>query len=770
VFEFFRHDKFDDRNFFNQPPARKSPFKRNQFGASAGGPIATNHTFFFGSYEGLRQRQGIDINSGVLREDQRAAVSDPVSRKLLDLIPLPNTTGPSGEGRFVGSATAPVDIDQVTGDLRQTLGQNDTFHAYYAFQRDRRGEPVLQGNTIPGFGDTRHSHRQIGTFNQTHVFGRGLVNEARFGFNRIHITFDPNAVLNPQDYGINDGITDALALPQINITGLGLNFGGPAGFPQGRTDTTLVVSDTATYLSGNHTIKIGGEFRRFTNSNFTSDPGTFNFPSLAAFQTGLGNAFAITLGDRPSDVVARAVGAFVQDTLQAARNLSLELGVRYDFIPSPTDTEDRFVVFDAPSATLIRVGSGGRDRVYSNSHNVEPRVGAIWTPFAGAGTVVRGAYAIMVDQPVTNVVTPVTANPPLATPLSVQGNVRLDSAQTTARAAGVSPASVDPDFRPGRMQTWNVNVEQQVGLSTGLMIGYFGSKGDRLRLSRNVNQFIDGVRPFATLSTSSAILPGSPIGNITEIDSIGISRYKGLWLSVSQRMHKGLQLNASYTLSKSTDYNSLNSQGVVAQNSYDIADSLGPSDFDARHRFVINAIYELPFHANRFVEGWQLGLITQLQTGNPINVVTNINTFTGVATLRPDLVGDPRIIASPNQWFNNTVCDPRIAGSCTADSVFALPVSPSGVFHFGNLGRNAIHGPGFSNTDLSLIKNVRLVGTSRLQLRVEAFNLFNRANLGQPGRVATVGSTTFGVITNTRFPTGDSGSARQVQFAAKVLF
>src|SRR5207249_11309865 len=130
-----------------------------------------------------------------------------------------------------------------------------------------------------------------------------------------------------------------------------------------------------------------------------------------------------------------------------------------------------------------------------------------------------------------------------------------------------------------------------------------------------------------------------------------------------------------------------------------------------------------------------------LQSGSPFNVITNINTFTGVASLRPDLVGDPARIGSVNQWFANTVCDPRIAsgaGSCGPDAVFALPVSPSGVFHFGNLGRNAIVGPKFSNTDLSLLKNITVTGPARVQLRVEVFNLFNQANFGQPGRIATV--------------------------------
>jgi hypothetical protein len=212
----------------------------------------------------------------------------------------------------------------------------------------------------------------------------------------------------------------------------------------------------------------------------------------------------------------------------------------------------------------------------------------------------------------------------------------------------------------------------------------------------------------------------------------------------------------------------------VAQDSTNIADSYGPSDYDVRHRFVINAIYELPFKGNRAVEGWQLSVVTQAQTGSPLNLVTGIGTFNGVNnTLRPDLIGDPSIIGSTTQWFNNTVCDPRIAtgaGSCGSGAVFALPVSAAGVFHFGNVGRNSIVGPGFSNTDFSVIKNVTLAGSARLQLRLEAFNIFDQANLGLPGRVAAVGSSSFGVITNTRFPTGDSGSARQIQFAIKALF
>ena len=770
AFEFYRNDRVDSRNAFNTPPARKSPFNRNQFGGALGGPIARNRTFFFLTYEGLRQRQGIDLNSGVLTTAERAAVTDPISRQLLQYIPESNATV-NGAARFVGSATAPVNIDQWTGDVSQNAGANDVVHGYYAFQRDLRQEPTLQLNTIPGFGDTRQSHRQIGTLNETHVISQRLVNEARLGFNRINITFQPNLQVNPADLGIRNGVTSAIGLPQIIINGPALNFGGPQGFPQGRTDTTLAFSDTATLSRGGHNFQFGGEWRRFRNVNFTKDTGQFQFPSIAGFQSGTGSNFIITLGDRASDLRVQAYGIFARDSYKVAQNLTLDLGVRFDSNMAPKDTQNRLVVFDVPTRSLVQAGSSARPKVYDDTHDLSPRLGVIWDPTRDGRTAVRAAYARTIDQPVTNAVTPLSANPPLATPLTFAGNIRLDNAQATALAGGLAPNSINPDFHGAHMQTWNVNVERQLRATTSVMAGYFGSKGSDLRIPRNINQFVNGVRPFPTVSASSAILPGAPLGNITEVGSFGASHYKALWLSATQRLSRGLQFDASYTLSKSTDYNSLSENIIRIQDSFNVAADLAPSDYDARHRFVINTIYMLPFSGNAFVEGWQLGGIVQAQTGNPLNIVTNVSTFSGVVnTLRPDLIGQLNVVGDPNKWFDNTICDPRIAGSCTSASVFALPVSADGTFHFGNLPRNALYGPGFRNVDLSITKNTPMSGKMRTQFRIEIFNLFNTANYGQPTRIATVGSTSFGVITNTRFPTGDSGSARQVQFAAKILF
>jgi len=801
AFDFYRDDSFDSRNYFN--PASidssgnttpQSLFNRKQFGVNLGGAIVKNRSFYFGSYEGLRHKQGVDLNSGTLTDAQRAGVTDPTAKNLLQFIPKANDlTGT----RAISSPLAPVTIDQYTIDSRNNLRQADDLHFYYAFQKDSRLESNAQGQTVQGFPDRRGGHRQIMTVNETHIFNSALVNEVRAGYNRISITFIPQTLVDTNALGINVGQTTMpVALPAITISGPGLNFGGPGGFPSGREVTTFAVGDTATYLRGKQIIKFGGEARRVKHYGFSQNPGTFTYPSVAAFQQGFGSAFATTLGTQAFNAYVNAIGAFIQDSVTLGANVKLDLGLRYDYLPSPTEADDKLVTFDPATVSLMQInGAGGFTQVTKNGSDFQPRVGVIWNPKGDGRTVVRGAYAVMVNQSNTGYFTGETGNPPIVTPLSAQAagtaasNVKLDNAISGAGAATSSaPSFTDPNFLPGRMQSWNVNVEREM-FGTGVMVGYFGSHGDRQRIPINLNQFTTPggtVRPYPRLSATSPILPGTALGNIIESTSLGRSDYKGLWLTANRHYSKGLQLSGSYTLAKSTDTNSYDGT-LTAQDNTNLSGSVGASDFDVRHRISLNASWELPFHGNRLKDGWQIVVVEQAQTGNPFNIVTNITTVTGTATVRPDLVGTlPSIVATPNldkngfpvsyQWFDGqtTVCDPRIAagtaGACTSSSVFALPYNAAGVAHFGNLGRNVMYGPGFGNTDLSFIKNLKLVGSSRAQFRVEMFNLFNQANLGQPGRTAAVGSTSFGIISNTRFPTGDSGSARQIQFAAKFLF
>jgi hypothetical protein len=747
AYEFFRDGALDARNFFEFTSRQPHPFDRSQFGGTLGGPVIRGRTFFFATYEGLRQRQGLDLNGVVPSDRERGAVTDPAVLRLLPLIPRANYVDAGGTPRFVGSAAASVDENTWTADLRHNASARDRVQVFLGRQQVSGNEPTGSGTSIPGFGQARGIWKSTLTAAASHSFRAGLLNEARFGETAQNGHTLPAAPLNPVDFGITDGVDRPIGLPQMIVAG-SLNFGGPATLPQGRHDDLYIINDTVTAATDRHNVRFGGEFRRFQNNNSAEGTGQFNFPSMAAFLSGTANAFTITLGQRLSRIRQDAWSFFAQDGVRLGSNTTLDLGLRYEWHVTPTERDNEFVVFEAATASLVRAGVD-IPRVYrQNDANIEPRLGIAWTPRAGR-TVIRAAYGVSVDQPSTTAVRDTPGNPPFAMPLAAVGSVPLSGGlRETLPLMRLAPVTVDPNFRNASLRSWNVNVQRQLAGEMAVMIGYFGSKGSNLRISRNINQPVNGVVPFPALSASSPIRPGAPLGTITQVESSGFSRYDALWISATKRLSGGLVFDTSYTLSKSLDTNSLNSSGFAVQNGYDIPHEYGLSDFDARHRVVANVIYQLPSAGPAYLRGWQLATIVQAQSGNPINIVTSTSMLNGVPnTVRPDLAGPIRIIGSVNQWF-----DP--SAFVAAD-------------HFGNLSRNAVIGPAFVNTDLALIRTVP-VGHARLQFRGQAFDVLNRANFGPPGNV--VGSPTFGKILRTRLPTGEAGSSRQIQLAVNVAF
>jgi len=229
-------------------------------------------------------------------------------------------------------------------------------------------------------------------------------------------------------------------------------------------------------------------------------------------------------------------------------------------------------------------------------------------------------------------------------------------------------------------------------------------------------------------------------------------------VTLEKHLSRNLQFNGSYTWSKSIDPISRNFQALSVQDSYNVRNDRGLSDFDARHRFVLFGIYDLPFHGNRLVEGWELSLIQTLQSGNPITFRTTNTGLTGAQTVRASVRGPVQTGYTP-------------ASNRSATFVGYL-LNPSVFFDqgnaFGNLGRNTIIGPGFANLDFSLVKNTKITERINVQFRADAFDVLNQTNFGQPG--GTVGTAQFGLINNTRFPTGDAGSSRQLQLALKLRF
>jgi hypothetical protein len=774
VFDYYRDQWFDGRNFFDRVGQQpKYTFRRQNYGADLSGPIVKDKAFLFLSYEALRQEQGLALTSKVPTAAQRATfltlAPSQAYASLLGLIPQANDASGS---TFTGSASAPVRTDQFTGDLLYRLSDKDTVHGYYAYQQDRRTEPNLQGNNIVGFGDHRGAHRQIATLNEVHVFTPNTVNEARLGFNRIAISFVPNFLANPASYGISTGVTTGQGLPQITIQDLNINFGGPSNFPQGRADVTGIFSDTATLTRGKHTIKVGGETRRFVFSSFSGNPGTLTFPSFDSFSRGLASAFSVT----PQTVVFRlfdqSAAAFVDDAWKVTPRLLLEYGFRFEWNGTPVDAKNRLVNFIASNSTLAPVHVP-----YDQSYNYEPRLGFTYDVFGQGKTTLRGAFGILSDQPTASSDSGLAGNPPNATPQTLtgtdpvtgRGTLAVGTLAANANLSGLAPAATNPHFRDAYTESFNLNVEQQVGLGTVLKVGYIGANGRHLRVNRNLNQPILGTqtRPYATVNTASLIRPGATLGNITVQDSDSMSNYNALWVTAVKNFTHGLQFNASYTYGKSMDINSLAATNTL-QDSTNPRGNYGLSDFDARHHFVFSGTYELPFHQNRFVEGFLFAVINQEQSGNPMNVLTTNTSYTGVGTVRPTVLNKNystgRGVTTTGglvPFINATVCT-------TPTATCSFYIQPAGL---GNLQRNALQGPRFEDTDMSLQKTTRLYERASLVLRIDAFDIFNHVNFGNPNLTAsTAANNSFGLISATRAPIGDAGSARQLQLAAKIVF
>ena len=543
-------------------------------------------SFFFGSYEGLRHTQGVDLNSGTLTNAQRAAVTDPVAKNLLQYIPVANDLD---RPRVIGSAIAPVNNRSIHRRRRATTcGRTTICTSTMRSSATFAIEPNAQGNTVPGFGDTRGGHRQMHDGQRNARLQPGAGQRSAGGYNRINITFDPQ---HAGRHRRRSGSTSARRrirsrCPQITITGPGPELRRAGGFPSGREVTTIALGDTATYLRGNHIIKFGGEFRRVKHYSFNGDPGTFTYPSVAAFQQGFGSAFTHH-ARRPQafNAYVNALGAFVQDSISLGSNVKLDLGLRYDYLPSPTERRQqaRRVRSDDASSLAAIIGSDGFTQVTKNGSDFQPRVGVDLD--AERRRQARRSRRLRGDgQPEQHRLLRRRDRQPAARDAAVgaggghrreQHQARQRRRPARARAA-LAPSFTDPNFLPGRMQTWNVNVEREIG-GTGVMVGYFGSHGDRQRIPINLNQFIDARRHRASVPERcrrrARFSRARRSATSPKQTSLGWSDYKGLWLTANHRMTHGLQLSGSYTLSKSTDTNSYDGT-LTAQDSTNLADSV----------------------------------------------------------------------------------------------------------------------------------------------------------------------------------------------------
>ena len=510
-----------------------------------------------------------------------------------------------------------------------------------------------------------------------------MVNEARFGFNRINIAFIPATLDNPVKFDLGTGTTGNVGLPQTTFSDLGLVIGGPSTFPQGRADTTGVIPDTATWLHGKHTVKFGGEGRRFLEASFTDDTGTLTFAtsigdtvgqptSANIFANGLASGYTQT----PNDIVFRAyvnaIGAFVQDAYKVTPTFLIEAGLRFEWNGTPVEAENRFILFLPSGPSLNQVGTNGYNEAYKQNFNVEPRLGFTDDVFGTGKSVIRGGFGLMVDQPVLTNISGLASNPPISKAVSFTGStsstIPVANLYNSALASGLAVSSINPSFRNAYMETYNLNWQNALPWGMIGSIGYYGSVGRHLRIRTNQNQTAGptntAVRPYPTLSATSPIDPSKSINsNIAEANSTSASSYNAMWATLTKNFAHGIEFNMNYEWAKSLDLNSLGGQGgYTLQDSLHPQQNWGPSDYDVRQHYAATAVYSLPFHGNQLVSGYRLESIFQYQTGNPVNILASSDNLNGnTGEVRPNQVG--HIVRQKSQIAGSAnvqlLCGPR---------------------------------------------------------------------------------------------------------------
>ena len=694
----------------------------------------------------------------------------PIGAAVAALYPLPNRATPFAN--YVSSPPLRDVVDQFDLRVDHTLSAASRLTARYSFSDRRLLEPFAGTgfSTVPGFGnDVARRGQNLGASHTT-TLGSGLVNDARFGYNRVAIgVFPENPALDNASVGIpslSSNPRDA-GMSLISVAGFA-PLGHEYNNPQESASDTFQIADTLTWMRGAHLVKAGGEYYGIRQSAYR-DVQARGF--LTFLQQGYtGNALAdllvglpvLTGGarlDNPQNLRARSWSAFVHDDWRALPSLTVSAGLRYDYVAPPVDRDDRANLYDVGTGQLVPVGTGSMPRggFEPDRNNIAPRVGLAWTVDTAARTVVRGGYGIYFNQGALATSEGLFFNPPYFN-LSVFFPVSRLPLLTIANPfpsdfafpIPQSATAYQRDLQTPWMEQWNINLQRQLGGTRAVEIAYVGSRGHDLISARDFNQ------PPASASLPN-LRPNPLFSDITLIESRASSNYNALQLKFQQRTSGGLSLLAAYTLGKSIDDASgfFTSAGDAnfPQNSVDPAAERARSAFDVRHRLSVSAAYALPFSGNDWVADWEVQGILTLQSGRPFTVAVHPDidqSNTGRSNLgfgyndRPNVSGDPSVDdPTAERWFDTT----------------AFSFAPFG--SFGNAGRNILDGPGYQNINLAVIKHVSLGGDARLQLRAETFNLWNHANLDLPD--AFLGSPTFGQILSAQSP-------RRFQFGVKALF
>jgi hypothetical protein len=727
-----------------------------------------------------------------------------ITQKWLPYWPAPNVANapiPSPGAfpvyNYAITARGYVDSDQYNGRVDEALSSRDQL--WGGFTHDNRPN-VVPGNE-PLSGESYPLSDTLITLTETHTFSPTIVNEARLGYNRGRTFLVSQGALT-QNFAANVfGMTNTSANPfDFGIPDAGVSdFTDPGSFSEsiGALDQDYQVVDNLSIVRGNHNLKTGFNYIHelfYQITDFGGIPsvsfdGLFTGNSLGDFLLGDPLNATASVGDSSQDLISNYYAGFVQDNWRVRPNLTLNLGMRYEYGQTPWDRSSKTGWFD-PSTQLVEYSRTGAVRngiVDPDWHNFAPRVGFSYSPSFLHNTVMRGAYGIFYATDNWNelqfeVVLPAfyttqTLNSDPTTPTLTMSS--LFPVGTFGSGTTV-PFSLDKRSRTPYVQQWDYDIQHTFSHNMFLDVGYIGNVGQRLPQRRNEDA------PTFDASGTVPIADRVPYPNYSWIlldYNGGWSSYNGLATRFTKRFGSGMFLNIAYTWSHTLDLG--NTDDFSASSCcFKVLDK-GNGDYDVRHRFVLSYVYDLPFGPGqhylggvsgalgKLVGGWQVSGITTFSTGQyqDATLPADWQVMGAFATSFPDKVGPaytPKSTRTYADWYN---IDSFVYPGCPAGDFAPTTANCPNAIHLqGDTSRNSLEEPGINNWDLSVFKHTHITERLNTEFRAEFYNAWNHTQFAAPQNSLAAG--TFGVVSPTGGPFGDGllEQPRVIQLAFRLLF
>jgi Carboxypeptidase regulatory-like domain len=884
LFEFVRNDIFNANDFFlNRQGVKRPPLKQNQFGGTIGGPIIKRKLFYFGSYQGTRQINGVSSNSvanailpGLTDDRSPAGLAalfggktgadggtiaadgsniNPVALKLLNLkvagggflIPTPQKPtnadqqgGPQGTSSF--SIPSKFNEDQYIVNVDFLATSKHTISEKFFYAKSPEFLAFTSSN-VPGSGTTDLFKNWNGNVKDTFVATSTLINEFSFGYHRAFGHVQSENQITNSSIGLTPGCTS----PFMPIMVIGsLELSGNFNDGQFTAPTAWAAQDQISWTHGKHNIRAGFGWERNIADSADQEVtrGDLVFPSFEDFLLGMsaaqnGGKFSNLsvsddlCGDTTRAFHVSALSGFGQDDIKLNSHLTVNLGLRWEGIGQTSDGKGKLVDFwpslasndltTNPFSGFIAasnfqgslptgIARNGNPTFASNAwsfKNFGPRVGAAWTPARfNNKIVVRGGYGLYFTHPPVNDAFQLIVNPPffsrqtnigalnalatLQNPFNPPSNEVFPNFVARTPGSALTINSINPNWRAPRTQQWNLGIQYAINGSTSVQVSYVGTHSDRIETTDSINQAllaspstpVNGVtaNTVANAVNRVPILGIAPSG-LNQATWIGISNYNALQVNVQRRLARGIQFGAAYTYGKTlTDITGVGTfplGGGSYNDQLNPGNGYGPADFDTRHRFVANYLWNLPSFRNgqgvvgKVLSGWGASGVVVVQSGPAL-------TFTDPGGGSIYGFGGPFSPVGASLCAGKTVADIQTSGSVqsrldnyfNANAFCSAPAIGDGT-GFGTLGRGIVYGPGQHNMDMSIFKDTHVGGLSEsgtVQFRTEFFNTFNTPQFASQTTtqfstsITQIGAPTFGHITATTV------SPRIIQFGLKYTF